>query len=62
MIPYLNAAQVNDVDSITIDIQPSQRAYLPAGHILASIFAAILAGILCNYLFPDDPSTWQRLR
>jgi hypothetical protein len=63
LIPYLGAAmQFSDVDSVIKDIQPSQRTYLPTGHILASIFAAILAGILCNYFFPDDPSTWQRLR
>lgn len=33
---------------------------LPVGHILTPIIAAILAGIICNYFFPDDSTSWLR--
>jgi hypothetical protein len=62
MTPYLSTVIQGYYGDSTIEVQPLQRTYLPTGHILASIFAAILAGILCNYFFPDDPSSWVRLR
>lgn len=29
-------------------------------HLVGPVVAAILAGLFCNYVFPDDPSCWVR--
>lgn len=29
-------------------------------HLIGPILGAILAGLFCNYAFPDDPTTWIR--
>mmetsp|Transcript_24322 Transcript_24322/g.34879 ORF Transcript_24322/g.34879 Transcript_24322/m.34879 type:complete len:285 (+) Transcript_24322:27-881(+) len=40
----------------------SPHSYLSIGHIIAPMAAAIIAGIICNCIFPDDPTTWLRKR
>lgn len=29
-------------------------------HIVAPFLGAVLAGLFCNYMFPDSPSSWKR--
>ena len=29
-------------------------------HLIGPIIGAVLAGLFCNYAFPDDPTTWIR--
>lgn len=35
---------------------------LPFEHIVGPILGAVLAGLVCNVYFPDDPKSWTRSR
>ena len=35
-------------------------AALPMEHISAQVLGAVSAGLFCNYMFPDCPTTWKR--
>jgi len=50
----------SDIDNNPFPTSP--HSYLSTGHIIAPMAAAIIAGIICNCIFPDDPSTWLRNR
>lgn len=39
---------------------PSVPSMLQLLHIVAPFLGAVLAGLFCNYMFPDSPSSWKR--
>ena len=50
---YVNRNVVGSTDALGFN--PLQLE-----HLVGPIIGAILAGLFCNYAFPDDPTTWIR--
>jgi hypothetical protein len=38
----------------------SAQHLLQLEHIIAPFIGAVAAGLFCNYMFPDNPTSWKR--
>lgn len=47
-------------DELSEVFEKASPVTFPLSHVLSTIVAAMMAGAICNYFFPDDPTTWIR--
>lgn len=57
---YVNRNSITTPTNILASTSAYNNSQIPIDHIIAPMIGAVLAGLLCNYYFPDNPACWKR--